>query len=70
MILELGPGSTVTGPVRIAGIADSVFEQTLLTRMVLDDGTTIAESFVTIQTPLPVFDGISHIASVEVILVP
>jgi hypothetical protein len=52
MILEPGPGSTLTSPLRILGMADSVFEQNLSTRLVLDDGTTIAEGFVTIQSPL------------------
>ncbi len=50
LILEPGPGSRLTSPLRVAGIADSTFEQHLLIRLVLDDGTEIASSPVIIQT--------------------
>lgn len=42
LILEPGPGSRVLSPVRIAGLADPTFEQHLLVRIVLDDGTELA----------------------------
>lgn len=42
MILEPGPGSRLTSPVWIAGVADPVFEQTLGISLVLDDGTVLA----------------------------
>jgi hypothetical protein len=42
MILEPAPGSRVVSPVRVSGAADSTFEQTLVVRMLLDDGTEIA----------------------------
>lgn len=44
LILEPGPGSRVTSPVRVAGIADPTFEQALAVSMVLDDGSEIALS--------------------------
>jgi hypothetical protein len=42
LILEPGPGSRVLSPVHIAGFADPTFEQHLLVRIVLDDGTELA----------------------------
>jgi hypothetical protein len=42
MILEPGPGSRVVSPVRISGVADSTFEQTLVVRLLLEDGSEIA----------------------------
>ena len=41
LILEPGPGSRVTSPVHVAGIADPTFEQHLVIRIVLDDGTQL-----------------------------
>jgi hypothetical protein len=41
LILEPGPGSRLTSPVHVAGIADPTFEQTLIVRIVLDDGAEI-----------------------------
>ena len=52
LILEPGPGSRLTSPLRVAGVADSTFEQHLLLRLVLDDGTEIASGPVIIQTEL------------------
>jgi hypothetical protein len=42
LILQPGPGSRVTSPVLVAGIANPAFEQTLGVRLVLDDGTELA----------------------------
>ncbi|MGH2620421.1 MAG: Gmad2 immunoglobulin-like domain-containing protein [Anaerolineales bacterium] len=50
LILEPGPGSRLTSPLRVAGLADSTFEQHLLLRLVLDDGTEIAAGPVIIQS--------------------
>jgi uncharacterized protein YgiM (DUF1202 family) len=43
VILEPGPGSRVTSPVRVAGISDPAQHQTISVRLVLDDGTELAE---------------------------
>ena len=42
-IQEPGPGSQVTSPIRVAGVADPTFEQNLVVRVVLDDGTQLTE---------------------------
>ena len=52
LILEPGPGSRLTSPLQVAGMADSTFEQHLLLRLVLDDGTEIAAGPVIIQSEL------------------
>jgi predicted secreted protein len=52
LILEPGPGSRLISPLRVAGMADSTFEQHLLLRLVLDDGTEIAAGPVIIQSEL------------------
>ena len=52
LILEPGPGSRVTNPIHVAGIADPTFEQTLVVRVVLDDGTALAYEPTTIQADL------------------
>src|SRR3990172_2392253 len=52
LILEPGPGSRVTSPLHVAGIADTTFEQALVVRLVLDDGTLLALEPTTIQTPM------------------
>jgi hypothetical protein len=49
MILSPGPGSRVTNPIRLAGEADSTFEQNLVIRVLLDDGTELLETYTTIQ---------------------
>lgn len=41
-IREPGPGSRLTSPVHVAGIADPTFEQNLVVRLVLSDGTELA----------------------------
>lgn len=41
LILEPGPGSRLISPVHVAGIADPTFEQTLIVRIVLDDGSEL-----------------------------
>ena len=48
LILEPGPGSTVTSPVHIAGLANPTFEQTLGVRILLADGSQLAAQPVTI----------------------
>lgn len=48
-ILEPGPVSRLTSPIHLSGIADPAFEQTLVVRLVLDDGTEIALQPVMIQ---------------------
>jgi len=48
LILEPGPASRVTSPVHIAGLADPTFEQTLVVRVLLVDGTEVATTPVTI----------------------
>lgn len=42
LIQQPGPGSRVTSPVLVAGIANPTFEQNLGVRLVLDDGTVLA----------------------------
>ena len=42
LILSPGPGSRVTSPIRVSGIANPTFEQTLGVKLVLDDGTQVA----------------------------
>ena len=42
LILQPAPGSRLTSPVTVAGIADSTFEQHLAVRILLDDGTQLA----------------------------
>jgi hypothetical protein len=41
-ILQPGPGSRVTGPVQVNGVADPTFEQSLAVSILLADGTSIA----------------------------
>ena len=52
VILEPGPVSRVTSPIRVSGIADPAFEQTLVVRVVLDDGMEVAVQPVMIQAEL------------------
>ena len=51
-ILKPGPGSRLTSPVRVAGMADPTFEQTLAVRLVLDDGTVLNVVSTTIHADL------------------
>lgn len=43
-----GPGSRVPSPLVVKGMADPTFEQTVVTRLVLDDGTVLAQAPATI----------------------
>jgi len=52
LILQPGPGSRVTSPLRVAVIADTTFEQALVVRLVLDDGSLLALEPTTIHTPM------------------
>lgn len=52
LILEPGPGSKVISPLRIAGLADPTFEQTLVVNILLADGSLLAGGPVTIQADL------------------
>ena len=52
LILEPGPGSRLISPVHIAGMADTTFEQHLGVRLLLDDGTTLAETSTIIATEM------------------
>lgn len=51
-ILEPGPGSRLTSPLHVAGLADPTFEQTLGVRLVLDDGTELAAGPAMIQAEI------------------
>ncbi len=42
MILSPGPGSVVTSPVTISGVADPAFEQTIVVRIITPDGGELA----------------------------
>jgi len=52
LILEPGPGSRLVSPLRVAGMADSTFEQNLVVRILLDDGSQLAQIPTTIQSEL------------------
>ncbi|MBE0411733.1 MAG: hypothetical protein IBX69_18555 [Anaerolineales bacterium] len=52
MILEPAPESHVTSPLRVRGFADPTFEQNLLMRLVLEDGTVLPETFTIIRAGL------------------
>ncbi len=52
LLLEPGPASRVTSPVRVAGIANPTFEQNLVVRILLVDGGEVALSPTTIQAEL------------------
>jgi hypothetical protein len=52
LILEPGNGSRVTSPIHVAGLADPTFEQTLVVRVVLVDGTEVIVQPVTIAADL------------------
>jgi hypothetical protein len=42
LIQEPGPGWRLTSPIHVSGMADSTFEQNLVVRLLLDDGTELA----------------------------
>jgi hypothetical protein len=48
LIFEPGPSSFLTNPVHVEGFADPTFEQTLVVRIVLADGTEVATQPATI----------------------
>jgi hypothetical protein len=52
LIQEPGPGWRLTSPIRVAGIADPTFEQNLVVRLLLDDGSELALVPVTIASDL------------------
>jgi len=52
LILAPGPGSRLTSPMTVSGEADSTFEQALVIRVVLDDGTELALVPTIIQTEM------------------
>lgn len=49
LILEPGPGSRLVSPIHVAGLADPTFEQNLVVRIILDDGTILLTEPTTIQ---------------------
>jgi hypothetical protein len=51
-IRQPGPGSRVTSPVTVAGMADSTFEQNLVITIIFDDGTELLTVPTTIQSEL------------------
>ena len=52
MILSPGPGSVITSPVTVSGIADPAFEQTVVVRIFTIDGTELALTPTTIQADI------------------
>lgn len=52
LIMEPGPGSLLRSPISVSGFADSTFEQHLLARLLLDDGTEISSISTTIQSAM------------------
>jgi LysM repeat protein len=52
LIQQPASGSRVTSPVTVAGLADPSFEQTLVVRILLDDGTQIALRHTLIQADI------------------
>jgi hypothetical protein len=52
MILEPAAGSRVVSPVLVSGVADSTFEQTLVVRLLLEDGSVLALEPTMIQAEL------------------
>ncbi|NLG71796.1 MAG: hypothetical protein GX495_07130 [Chloroflexi bacterium] len=49
LILEPGPGSRVTSPIRVAGEADPTFEQNLVVRVLTADGVEVLQTPTNIQ---------------------
>jgi hypothetical protein len=52
MILEPAPGSRVASPVVVSGYADPTFEQNLVMRIILEDGSQLPEEATIIQAEL------------------
>ncbi len=52
LILQPGPGSRVASPLHVAGEADPTFEQNLVLRLLLEDGSELALTATTIQADL------------------
>jgi hypothetical protein len=52
LILEPGPGSRLVGSIHIAGLADTTFEQNLGIRVLLDDGSLLAQTSTIIDSPM------------------
>lgn len=52
MILSPGPGSIVTSPVTVSGVADPAFEQTIVVRIFSIDGAELALEPTTIQADI------------------
>lgn len=52
MILAPGPGSRLTSPFDVRGVADPTFEQTLVARLVDPGGSVLTEKPLIIQSPL------------------
>jgi hypothetical protein len=52
MILNPGPGSRITSPLRLSGYADTTFEQNLVVKILADDGSTLALAPTTIQSEM------------------
>lgn len=52
LIQEPGPGSRITSPLVVRGMADSTFEQNLVVRLVGDDGTELGLTAVTIAAEM------------------
>lgn len=52
MILTPGPGSRVTSPLHVAGMADPTFEQNLVVRVIQADGSLVAEAPTTIMADI------------------
>ena len=52
MILEPGPGSRLTSPFTVRGVADPTFEQALVARLVDASGSVLVEEPLVIQSPL------------------
>jgi len=52
LILEPGPGSRLVSPIHVAGLANPTFEQALVVRVILDDGTVQQTVPMTIQAEM------------------
>ncbi len=52
LILNPGPGSRLTSPLHISGYADSTFEQHLVVRIVLDDGSELVVTPTILQSEM------------------
>lgn len=52
LILSPGPGSRLTHPIHLRGMADPTFEQTLAVRLLADDGSPLVSLATTIQADI------------------